>query len=499
MQSCQSLAMEMESSASHQEIKRAGLLTRAWGCFKGLIGNLKNKVVNTAKSVKKLGEDDPRRITHSLKVGVAVTLVSLLYFSRTLYDSFGVAGMWAVLTVVVVFEFTVGGTLLKSLNRGFATLLAGALGVGAHHLASLFGNKGEPIVIGILVFLLASASTFSRFIPKIKARYDYGVLIFILTFSLVSVSGVRVDELVEVAHQRLSTIIIGGAACIVISIGICPVWAGEDLHKLVASNIEKLGNYLEGFGKEYFVEDGTEDEIKTKNKSFLEGYKSVLNSKSAEDSMANLALWEPRHGKFGFRHPWKQYLKIGAISRQCAYHIEALNGCINSNIQAPEEFKSKIQEPCKKMSEESGKALKLLSSAIKTMTDPSPAKIHVDNSKTAINELKIALKSCSLDHDDLLIIVPAATVASTLTEIVQCVDKLSESVHELANLAHFKIVEATVSPEKPQLLHRGTVNPVLDRGDDHVVITIEGTDSPENNHDDKNQATKMPSRQNLQV
>lgn len=48
---------------------------------------------------------------------------------------------------------------------------------------------------------------------------------------------------------------------------------------------------------------------------------------------ANFARWEPGHGRFRFRHPWKQYLKIGALARQCAYRIEALNGYINSDIQ----------------------------------------------------------------------------------------------------------------------------------------------------------------------
>lgn len=47
-----------------------------------------------------------------------------------------------------------GGTLSKSINRGFATLFAGALGFGAQHLAILSGKNGEPIVLGILVFLL---------------------------------------------------------------------------------------------------------------------------------------------------------------------------------------------------------------------------------------------------------------------------------------------------------------------------------------------------------
>ncbi|WCJ34187.1 Aluminum-activated malate transporter 8 [Euphorbia peplus] len=466
-----------------------GRLTRAWGWFKALPSRFMAKVINVGKSIKKLGQDDPRRVIHSLKVGLALTLVSLLYYSRTLFDGFGVAGMWAVLTVVVVFEFTVGGTLCKSLNRGVATFLAGALGLGAERLASLFGPKGEPIVIGLFVFLLATTSTFSRFFPKVKARYDYGVLIFILTFSLVAISGVRVEEILPLAHQRLSTIIVGGATCIVISLCICPVWAGEDLHNLVATNIDKLGNYLEGFGGEYFscVEDGEGGKKVAKNdnndKIFLQGYKSVLNSKSTEDTMANLARWEPRHGKFRFRHPWNQYLKIGALSRQCAYHLEALNACINTNIQVPDEFMNKIEEPCTKISEESGKALKSISSSIKTMTDPSPAKPHLENSKNAVNELKIAMKCWSIEHADILAIVPAATVASTLIQIVNCVDNLSESVSELANLAHFKDVDASISPEKPQLLHRGSVNPVFDGdNDDHVVITINKnpTSLPEN-------------------
>jgi len=48
---------------------------------------------------------------------------------------------------------------------------------------------------------------------------------------------------------------------------------------------------------------------------------------------ANFARWEPRHGRFQFHHPWKQYLKIGALVRQCAYRIEALNGYLNSDLQ----------------------------------------------------------------------------------------------------------------------------------------------------------------------
>lgn len=59
-------------------------------------------------------------------------------------------------TFGMVLRMFSGATLGKGLNRGLATLLAGALGVGAHHLASLSGDVGEPILLGFFVFLLGT-------------------------------------------------------------------------------------------------------------------------------------------------------------------------------------------------------------------------------------------------------------------------------------------------------------------------------------------------------
>jgi hypothetical protein len=173
-------------------------------------------------------------------------------------------------------------------------------------------------------------------------------------------------------------------------------------------------------------------------------------------------------------------------------------------LQEPLEFRNKIQELSKKMSSESSKALKALALAIKTMTDPSAANPHVENSKTAINDLKTALKAATLENVDVLAIIPFASVASILIEITRCVEKISESVHELADVAHFKtstVERPTVSPEKPQLLHRGSVKPVLLDGDsdgDDVVITVheKNVDSREINE----QVSQAPNTgQRLQV
>lgn len=48
------------------------------------------------------------RVIHSVKVGVALVLVSLLYLLDPLYERVGENAMWAIMTVVVIFEFFAG-------------------------------------------------------------------------------------------------------------------------------------------------------------------------------------------------------------------------------------------------------------------------------------------------------------------------------------------------------------------------------------------------------
>ncbi|KAF8088866.1 hypothetical protein N665_0528s0024 [Sinapis alba] len=456
--------MEMDLNS---QVKKAGFLQR----LKDFPSNLKDDVTKRIKNVHKLGKDDPRRIIHSIKVGLSLTLVSMLYYVKPLYNSFGVSGMWAILTVVVVSEFTVGATLSKGLNRGFATLIAGALGVGAVHLARLCGHKGEPIVLGILVFSLGAAATFSRFFPRIKQRYDYGALIFILTFSMVAVSGYRTDEILVIAYQRLSTILIGGTICILVSIFAFPVWAGEDLHNMIANNIIKLANSLEGFECEYFP--------------------SSEKTSKETNSCANLARWEPGHGRFRLRYPWTKYLKIAGLVRQCAFHFEILNGYVLSDAKAPQDFISKIQEPCSIMSKEAGEALKAIAKSIKTMSRYNVCvNTHIKNSRNAIENLRLALKiSFPETEKDLFEIIPVVTIASTLIDIVNYVEKISEAVEEFSVLAHFK---ETLDPKltvpelgQHQLLHKGTVKPVLEgdkeeeyNNSPHVVVAVHDEQTP---------------------
>jgi hypothetical protein len=98
--------MDIES-LSHEN---GGPFTRGWGWLKAMPEKLWAKAVDVAKKMKKLGEDDPRRIIHSLKVGLAINLVSLVIYIKPLSRDFdfGNNAIWAVMTVTLVLEFSVG-------------------------------------------------------------------------------------------------------------------------------------------------------------------------------------------------------------------------------------------------------------------------------------------------------------------------------------------------------------------------------------------------------
>jgi uncharacterized membrane protein YccC len=84
------------------------LLRRMLLGLKGFIARVSSKPCSFFRKAWEMGRDDPRKAIHCLKVGIALTAVSLFYYMRPLYDGVGGNAMWAVMTVVVVFENTVG-------------------------------------------------------------------------------------------------------------------------------------------------------------------------------------------------------------------------------------------------------------------------------------------------------------------------------------------------------------------------------------------------------
>ncbi|KAK4728942.1 hypothetical protein R3W88_021930 [Solanum pinnatisectum] len=442
-------------------------ITRMYLSFERFLKNLILIVRRFLEKSWNIGKNEPRKVIHCLKVGIALSIVSLFYYMRPLYNGVGGTAMWAVMTVVVVFENTVGATLYKCLNRATGTFCAGFLAIGIHWIANQSGKRFEPIIMGASIFILASAATFTRFIPAVKARFDYGTMIFILTFTLVSISGYRVENLLNMAHERVSTIIIGASLCVITSILIFPIWAGEELHKLVISNLEKLAESLDCCVAEFF---SVSEDTTTNTKKML-AFKCVLNSKASEETMANFARWEPAHGLFNFQHPWGKYLKISASMRSCACCIEALTSCINQKDQASELLKNQLTNTCQQVSSSTSEILKELALNMKTMRKSSRMDMLIQEKSNAIQELetlmerlsglliiqpkndqeKPVIRTSSTNVIPLVEIIPTATFASLVIEIATRIEGVVDVVEELSKLAKFKLedVDMMIKQNKP--------------------------------------------------
>ncbi|EPS64240.1 hypothetical protein M569_10542, partial [Genlisea aurea] len=275
------------------------------------------------------GREDGRRIFHSFKVGFSLTLVSLLYLLEPSFKGIGQNAIWAVMTVVVVLEFTAGATLCKGLNRGVGTLIAGSLAFLIQYISQQSSTIMRAIFIAATVFIIGTAATYARFFVFVKKNYDYGVVIFLLTFNLITVSSFRVDNVLKIAHQRAVTIGIGCGICLLMSLLVFPNWSGQDLHNSMVTKLQGLATSIQACVEAYFSEEKTlsseeEDPIY---------YQGILDSKAHDETLAVYASWEPRHCRFFHKSPWQQYVKLGDALRRFGYVVVALHGCTNTQIQ----------------------------------------------------------------------------------------------------------------------------------------------------------------------
>ncbi|XP_077235271.1 aluminum-activated malate transporter 12-like [Tasmannia lanceolata] len=359
------------------------------GVFIRRVGRFPKSV---GQRIWEVGREDPRRVIHSLKVGLALTLVSLLYLMEPLFQGVGQNAIWAVMTVVVVLEFTAGATLCKGLNRGVGTLCAGSLAFFIEFIAQESGKVFRAVFIGASVFLVGAIATYLRFFPNLKKNYDYGIVIFLLTFNLITVSSFRVHNVLKIAHERLYTIAIGCGICLFMTLLVFPNWSGEDLHNSMVFKLEALASSVEACVKGYFHDADIEligcESFKDQKRS----YKNVLDSKSMEETLAIFASWEPRHSRHCHRYPWQQYVKFGSVLRYFGYTVVALHGCLESEIQAPRSVRALFRDPCVRVAGEVAKVLLELADSIRNRRLCFPDVLS-DKLHEALRDLNAAFKS----------------------------------------------------------------------------------------------------------
>ncbi|KAJ0962946.1 hypothetical protein J5N97_028068 [Dioscorea zingiberensis] len=347
---------------------------------KDLVGDTKHHSQSTSpgkwiSDVWKFAKEDTNRVTFALKVGLAVLLVSLLILFRAPYEIFGTNIIWSILTVAIMFEYTVGATFSRGFNRALGSLLAGIFAIVIMQIAMTAGHFAEPYVIGFSIFLIGGVTSFMKLWPSL-VEYEYGFRVILFTYCLIIVfSGYRVGNPMRTAMDRLYSIAIGGLVAVLVNVLVFPIWAGEQLHRELVNNFNTVADSLEECVKKYLTDDGSESPefVKTVNDEFpdepaFHKCRATLNSSSKLDSLAKAAKWEPPHGRFRhFFYPWSEYVKVGAVLRHCAYEVMALHGCLHSEIQAPYNLRCTFQSEILDATTQAAELLRTLGKDINNM------------------------------------------------------------------------------------------------------------------------------------
>ncbi|KAF5176797.1 Aluminum-activated malate transporter like [Thalictrum thalictroides] len=336
---------------------------------------------------------DVNRVIFALKVGFAVLLVSLLILFRAPYDVFGTNIIWSILTVAIMFEYTVGATFNRGFNRAVGSLLAGVLAVVVAQVALCSGHHVvEPTIIGASIFLIGAVTSFMKLWPSL-VPYEYGFRVILFTYCLIIVSGYRMGSPIKTAMDRLYSIAIGAFVTVLVNVLIFPIWAGEQLHNELVKNFNAVADALEECIRKYLEDDGSvhPEFISTVMDEFPDepAYRrcqATLNSSSKLETLANSAKWEPPHGRFWHcSYPWSEYVKVGAVLRYCAYEVMALHGVLHSEIQAPYNlriaFQSEILEACNDAAELVRTLGKDISNMIHTPKSTSLKKVHISTER----------------------------------------------------------------------------------------------------------------------
>lgn len=86
-------------------------------CFSFLgqkVMKFREDILDFALKAWEMGRSDPRKVIFAIKMGLALSIVSSLIFWKESFHhiDIGQYSIWAILTVIVMFEFSIGTTYI---------------------------------------------------------------------------------------------------------------------------------------------------------------------------------------------------------------------------------------------------------------------------------------------------------------------------------------------------------------------------------------------------
>ncbi|EEF33248.1 conserved hypothetical protein [Ricinus communis] len=338
-----------------------------------------NKWKYFAEKAWEMGWSDPRKVIFAIKMGLALSIVYFLIFSKANRD-ISQYSVWAILIVILMFEYTIGVTFIKSFNQLLGTLCAGILAFGFAELSLMVGKR-EEIVILCGIFITGLFASHLKLYPTMKP-YEYGFRVFVLTYCILMVAGNRTSESTERIVTRLVPIALGACVCLVVNVSVYIIWSGNVLHSLLVKQLKDVASSLEGCVNGYlkFVEY---EKFTSKNLTcqahddpLYNGYRSVVDPTSKEEDLLGFANWEPAYGRFKmFNYPWRNYVEVCDALRHCAFIVMALHGCILSEIQAPAATRQVFQSELHRVGAEAAKVLRELGCKVEKMEKLGPENV----------------------------------------------------------------------------------------------------------------------------
>ncbi|OBZ87882.1 hypothetical protein A0J61_04069 [Choanephora cucurbitarum] len=256
---------------------------------------------------------------YALKFTLTTMLLSLMAFlpvpgANQLYNNNH--GQWALLSAMVVVNYTVGSTAWQCLYRVIATVIGGVAG----YICLLAANRNQnPYVLAVMVLIVQIPMWYLL----LGSPYPRIGFISILTLAVIcstSYTNVLNESIFEPVWKRTITAIFAIIVVMVVDQLVWPVWARKELRK-------RLADLLIATGIQYFrvaslvcQEDTQSHRYLTTFKECEANQKTLLKQMRIVQDMLALSDTEPRLTKGPF--PLKEYGLILEHERNILYWIQ---------------------------------------------------------------------------------------------------------------------------------------------------------------------------------